>query len=200
MPPGVVPDVRDGTTWIGVVGLRMTRVRVAGARLPYIGDFLETNVRAYSVDGKGRRGVVFLAMEASRLTVVLGARTTAHLPYHWASMTLRRRAHELDYATLRRWPRAEGARLRFRVSADDGTEGTPLEHFLTDRWGLHVRHPRGTRYLPLAHGEWSLRSATLVDLADGGLLAAAGLPQPCGQPVSVLYAPVMAARIGRPIR
>lgn len=60
-PPGTRLDVRDGVTWLGVVGLRMTKVRIGG--VPYRGDFNELNVRIYTVDDDGRRGTVFLAME-----------------------------------------------------------------------------------------------------------------------------------------
>ncbi len=39
-----------------------------------LGSFLETNVRLYSVDGTGRRGVVFLSLDTPRLDVALAAR------------------------------------------------------------------------------------------------------------------------------
>lgn len=200
LPPGVEPDTWDAATWVGVVGLRMTGVRVAGAPLPYLGTFLETNVRAYSVDEDGRRGVVFLAMEASRLAFALGARLTARLPYNWAAMTLRRGGGTLDYATSRRRPGPAHAGLRFRVAVGEPIEGSTVDHFLTDRWGLHARGRRRPRYLPVAHEEWPLHAAKLVDVEDRGLLAAAGLPPPDEPPVNVLHAPSAHARIGSPVR
>lgn len=200
LPEGCEPDLHDGVAWIGVVGLRMTRVRVAGARLPYLGDFLETNVRAYSVDGRGRRGVVFLTMEASRLPFVLGARATARLPYRWAAMGLRRDGPTLDYRTRRRWPRPNAAGGHWRVRVGDPVEGTALDRFLTDRWGLHLRGRTAPRYLPLAHEPWSLHAADLVSIDERGLLAAAGLPAPDEPPAHVLYAPGAHARVGLPVR
>jgi len=41
-----------------------------GPAVPYLGTFLETNVRLYSVDETGRRGVVFLSLDADRALVV----------------------------------------------------------------------------------------------------------------------------------
>ncbi len=60
LPPGVRPDTLHGVTYVGLVAFRMHRVgwfRLPG--VPYLGTFPETNVRLYSVDGHGRRGVVF---------------------------------------------------------------------------------------------------------------------------------------------
>ncbi|CAM5260355.1 hypothetical protein STENM36S_05077 [Streptomyces tendae] len=68
MPRGTVPDTHDGLTYVGLVAFRMHRVgwfRLPG--VPYLCSFPETNVRLYSVDAHGRRGVVFRSMDASRL-------------------------------------------------------------------------------------------------------------------------------------
>ena len=59
MPPGVRPDVFDGCTYVGLVPFRMVGTGFAiGPAAPWAGTFLETNVRLYSVDATGRRGVV----------------------------------------------------------------------------------------------------------------------------------------------
>ena len=55
-------------------------------------------------------------------------------------------------------------------------EPTPLDHFLTARWGLFLPDRAGrTRYWPNEHPSWPLRSASL-DHLDDGLLAAGGFP------------------------
>ena len=57
-PPGVRPDVLDGATYVGLVPFRMVGARFAhGPAVPWAGTFLETNVRLYSVDDTGRRGI-----------------------------------------------------------------------------------------------------------------------------------------------
>ena len=64
----------DGVTYVALVPFRMVGAGLGtGPGVPWLGTFLETNVRFYSVDDEGRRGVVFASLDASRLAVVLGA-------------------------------------------------------------------------------------------------------------------------------
>ena len=60
LPPGTYPDVTpDGSTWVGLIPFRLEGSRFPpGPRIPWLGTFLETNVRLYSVDDEGRRGDV----------------------------------------------------------------------------------------------------------------------------------------------
>ncbi|MEU8818904.1 DUF2071 domain-containing protein [Actinoplanes sp. NPDC048796] len=186
LPAGTMPDTFDGVTYVGLIGFRMEDVLHA----PYFGRFPETNVRLYSVDSQGRRGVVFLSMEASRLVPVLIARATLGLPYRWARMRLTREGDHVTYSTRRRWGARAGSDMTIRVGSPV-TDPTPLELFLTARWGLHTR----ARYLSNEHPPWPLHRASVVSLADG-LVAAAGLPAPAGPPVSVLYSPGVPAVFG----
>src|SRR5205085_10219881 len=67
MPPGVRPDTLDGVTYVGLIPFRMVGAGIArGPGVPWLGTFLETNVRLYSVDETGRRGIVFLSLDADR--------------------------------------------------------------------------------------------------------------------------------------
>ncbi|MDF9751654.1 DUF2071 domain-containing protein [Arthrobacter sp. ES3-54] len=84
MPPGVAPDVFDGSAWVGLIGFRMQRAGLGpGPGVPYFGSFNEINVRLYSRESDGTRGVVFRSLDASRLAVVLAARA-AGIPYVWS--------------------------------------------------------------------------------------------------------------------
>lgn len=201
LPAGTVPDVIDGVTWVGLVAFRMVRIgllRTPG--LPYLGSFPETNVRLYSVDAAGRRGVVFRSLEASRLLPVLAARWVFALPYLWARMRIERHDDEITYTSRRRWPGPRGTRsaLTVRVGAPIETV-SPLEDFLTARWGLHVDwHGRGL-YLPNVHPTWPLHQAELLQI-DDQLVRAAGLPDVSGPPPSVLYSPGVPVRFGPPDR
>lgn len=110
MPPGVRPDTLDGRTYVGLVPFRM--VAAAPGRLrgvPYLGTFLETNVRLYSVDETGRRGVVFLSLDTDRLAVAVGARAAFGVPYRWARMRHTRTDEPAGtlhrYDARLRWPR-----------------------------------------------------------------------------------------------
>jgi uncharacterized protein len=199
MPPGARPDLFHGVTYAGVIAFRMHDVGVAGLpALPYLGSFPETNVRLYSVGPDGRRGVVFCSLDAARLLPVLLGRAAARLPYQWSGMRIRRRGDVISYASRRRWPRS-GARLQLAIRVGERLDRpSELEHFLTARWGLHaVWYGGRVRYLPNEHPRWPLRAATLVCLGED-LLAAAGLPPPADAPVSVLYSPGVAVRMGAP--
>jgi uncharacterized protein YqjF (DUF2071 family) len=200
LPPGTVPDLHDGTTWVGLVAFRMWRIglgRTPG--LPYLGTFPETNVRLYAVDAQGRRGVVFRSLEATRLLPVLVARSIFALPYMWSQMRLDHDGVDLTYTSRRRWPeRGPQSYLRVRVG-EPLDEPTPLEDFLTARWGLHVDWRGRTLYLPNTHPAWPLRRAELLEINDQ-LVRAAGLPGIDGPPVSVLYSPGVPVRFGPPSR
>ena len=184
LPPGTEPDTFDGTTYVGLVAFRMRSY----------GEFLQTNVRVYSVDGKGRRGTVFLSMECDRLPWVLAARA-GWFPYAWSRMSLGRSGHVLTYTSTRRWPDPGAVRTRVRVRVGQPVDGTPFEHFLTARWRLHHAVPGITVIASLSHDRWPLYTADLLDF-DDHLIAATGLPAPTTAPASVLYAPNVHGRIG----
>ncbi|NSC20050.1 DUF2071 domain-containing protein [Streptomyces albus subsp. chlorinus] len=201
LPAGTVPDVFDGMSFVGLVAFRMHRVgwlRLPG--VPYLGTFPETNVRLYSVDAHGRRGVVFRSLDAARLVPVLLGRFGFGLPYMWSRMAVRTGKDTVRYESVRRWPGPRGARSRIVVRPGERVaEPTGLEHFLTARWGMHTAFFGAAAYLPNAHPRWPLHKAELV-ACEEDLVTAAGLPAPVGEPVSVLYSPGVPVRFGRPVR
>ncbi|MGW6459760.1 YqjF family protein [Streptomyces sp. NPDC055078] len=201
LPAGTVPDTFDGTTYVGLVAFRMHRVgwfRLPG--VPYLGTFPETNVRLYSVDAHGRRGVVFRSMDAARLLPVLMGRAGFRLPYVWSRMSVRSDGDDVVYTSSRRWPAPRGTGSRVAIRKGERVEEpTELEHFLTARWGMHNAFPGGVAFLPNDHPRWPLYRAELVECREE-LVVAAGLPEPQGEPVSVLYSPGVPVRLGRPAR
>ncbi|WP_433533155.1 YqjF family protein [Micromonospora sp. CA-263727] len=200
LPAGTRPDTVDGLSYVGLIGFRMVGLGLGcGPGVPYFGSFWETNVRLYSVDGAGRRAVVFRSLDASRLVPVLVARATLRLPYMWSAMRLERDGDRLSYRCRRRWPGPAGATSRMEVRVGEPVaEPSPLEHFVTARWGLHTRAYGHTRHLPNWHPRWPLHRAELLRL-DDELIAAAGLPSPLGPPASVLYSPGVPVRFGSPV-
>jgi uncharacterized protein YqjF (DUF2071 family) len=189
LPPGTRPDMHDGSSWVGLIPFRMVGAGVGrGPAVPWLGSFAETNVRLYSVDEQGRRGVVFRTLEASRLAVVLGARVAFALPYAWARMRVVEADGVLTYSSRRRWPGPRTAATRVVVRPGDRMPaGDPLGDFLTARWGLHTRALGRTLYVPNRHERWPLQRADLLHL-DDGLVAACGLPGVTERPPdSVLF-------------
>ncbi|MCA2219142.1 YqjF family protein [Jidongwangia harbinensis] len=199
LPHGTEPDTLDGVTYVGLIGFRMVGLGLLrGPGIPYLGTFCETNVRLYSVDRQGRRAVVFLSLDAERLLPVLTAQVMLRLPYKWSRMRLERTGDVLRYSSRRRLPgpRPATGELTVRVGAPV-TAPTPLDHFLTARWGLHTRAWGRTLHLPNDHPRWPLHAADLLNL-DDTLVTAAGLPAPDGPPVSVLYSPGVPVMFGAP--
>jgi uncharacterized protein YqjF (DUF2071 family) len=195
LPPGTRPDLLDGRTFAGLIALRITHTAPpAGPRLPWLGSFGQANVRLYSVDEEGRRGVVFLSMDAGRLLPALTARA-AGLPYRWARVGVRRGRDRCSYRVDRRLGTAH-ASIELRIGPR--REPGPLELFVTARWGVHHRVGGRTVYAAVEHGPWPLHDAELLAF-ETDLLAAAGLPPPAWPPGSVLFSPgVDGVRMGRP--
>jgi uncharacterized protein YqjF (DUF2071 family) len=116
------------------------------------------------------------------------------LNYVWARMRIERRADgSYRYTSHRRQ-----ARSTFTVTPGEKADDTPLNEFLTARWGLHARLRGRTYYLPNEHPQGELRTATLTDL-DETLVTAAGLPAPTGPPDSVLFSTGVPVRFGPPM-
>ena len=181
MPPGVWPDTLDGVTYVGLIPFRMVGAGIGGGPgVPWLGSFLEINVRLYSVDQTGRRGIVFLSLDADRAAVVVGARAAYGLPYRWARMR-----HQVDGdmhtydARLRRPGHRPESHVVIRAGAR--RESTELDDFLSARWGLHVRWWGRTLYVPNRHEPWPVHGAEVLAL-DDQLTASVGVPDLAARP------------------
>lgn len=193
-PPGTRPDTFVGRTYVGLVPFRMVDTGLPhGPGVPYFGSFLETNIRLYSIDDTGRRGVVFLSLDANRLAVVAAARTIFGLPYRWARMTHTRDGSRHTYTSkLRGIEAAVEIELGVRIPVG------PLEDFLTARWGLHIERAGRTWYLPNEHPPWILHSATVTSLDADALLKSVGLVPPGRTPDHVAFSAGVPAAFGLP--
>lgn len=209
MPPGARPDTFEGRTYVGLVPFRMVDAApMRGRGTPWLGTFLETNVRLYSVDATGRRGVVFLSLDCNRLVVVAGARLAFAVPYRWAMMRHSKRevpsGVEHEYSARLLQP---GGRVTSSVTIRVGSPrtSTALDDFLSARWGLHTQWPkiRGvgrTLYVPNRHEPWPLHDAEVLHLEDQ-LLASVGFPDLAGRPPDHLaFSPGVHTEFGFPRR
>ena len=198
MPPGTRPDTLGGDTFVGLVPFELRSANFLGGPIvPYLGDFLETNVRLYSVDAQGRHGVVFRSLEASHLAVVLAARASVGLPYTWSRQTCEVSGSTRTWTTTRRWPR-RGLRTSVTVEVGDRiTAPDPLTVFLTARWGMHAYRFGRTVWMPNYHEPWQFHRAHVVRLRDQ-LVRAAGLPVAGAPDVDTLFAPGVHTVFGEP--
>jgi uncharacterized protein YqjF (DUF2071 family) len=158
VPAALEVDEHGGTSWIGLVPFRMTGVmRRPLPDLPGISAFPELNVRVY-VTHRGKPGVWFLSLDATKPLAVWAARRFFHLPYHRASMSLDDRGGEIRYGSVR--PGAEFV-ARYRATSEPyvAKRGT-LEHFLTERYCLYAMAPDGSLLRnEVHHAPWPLQSA-----------------------------------------
>jgi uncharacterized protein YqjF (DUF2071 family) len=200
LPEGLAADTIDGSAWVGLVAFEMQRIRIPGTpAIPYFGTFPETNVRTYVLDSQGRPGVWFDSLDITRLLPVAVARTAYRLPYMWASMTIHEKNGHIEYRARRRWPGPRDASSRLAVAPGNAiadSDQSPLERFLTARWGLYTMMGRRLAYAPVDHPTWPLQNAELLILNDE-LVAAAGYSLPEKQPI-VHYSAGVDVRIGLP--
>lgn len=197
MPPGVSPDEHNGSSWVGLIAFYLDRATIAGSpAIPYFGSFTEVNVRLYGVDESGRRGVVFLSLEASRLAAVIAARAAFSIPYFWSSTDHTLSGDDLTYRARRH---IGPGHTRIAAQRTDEIVEDATSRFLTARWGLFTSRRGQTIYLPNEHEPWQPRRAELREL-DDSLLEVAGIPGlATTTPESVLYAESVTARFGRPL-
>ena len=200
-PPGIRPDVfADGMTYVSLIPFVLSSTKVGTTLpMPYFGRFAETNVRLYSIDADGRHGVFFRSLETARLAVVPAMRICPGVPYTWAKMRVTRLGDQITYGSVRRWPR-RGLRSLLTIAIGDVVEPTPLEVWLTARWGAHTRMVGKTWWVPNEHEPWPLRAAQIVELSDELLEAGldAGTVRPAGERLRALYSPGVRNRFGRP--
>jgi uncharacterized protein len=198
MPRGVRPDEYNGATYVGLVPFRMVDAGLGRRHpTPYLGTFLECNVRLYSVDDEGRHGVVFRSLEATRWFTAMSARWGYRLPYTWARMHVKQRGDRWWWRSDRRYPRGGGS-MSLIVDVGEQVEPTPLETFYTARWGLHSTLAGRTVWTPNEHEPWPLHSARIVELRED-LVERAGV---CvhGRPTErVLYSAGVHTTFGLPV-
>jgi uncharacterized protein YqjF (DUF2071 family) len=181
LPAGLTVEPYDGAAWVGLVPFRMVVRAPRGPALPWASTFPETNIRTYVRGPGGATGVWFLSLDASRLGAVVVARSTFRLPYFWSRMRVGRRGDTVRYVSTRRWPGPYGARNEVEVAIGDPVpEPTDFENYLTARFSLWSPLLRRAQ---AHHPPWPLRRATVRRLAPG-LVTAAGLPAPDGDPVA----------------
>jgi uncharacterized protein YqjF (DUF2071 family) len=199
LPKGLDVDVHDGSAWVGLIPFSMRDIGLPHLpAVPYFGTFPEVNVRTYVVR-VGRPGVWFCSLDISRLVPALVARATYRLPYCWGETRHQVADRRAITTVRRRWPKGH-ATTAIEVEIGEAiADPSPLDLFVTARWGLYSRGFRGAlRYAPIEHVRWPLHRATAVSV-DDSLITAAGLPAPVDEP-HVLFSPGVAVRIGAPHR
>ena len=186
LPPGLEPDLCDGSAWLGVIPFWMNHVktRLAGPlalATPTVRSFPELNLRTYVRSrASGLAGVYFYSLDCSSPLAVAGARTLFHLPYYPASMSrTTSAAGQVEYTSKRLLtrtpagyaatyaPTCEATSARDAGVLENGTQYPaqgrfgldPLAKFLTERYCLFTPS-RGHMLLGhIHHQPWTLEPA-----------------------------------------
>ncbi len=199
LPSGLQVETFGGSAWVGLVPFVMQLRPPRVAPVPWLSHFCETNVRTYAIAPDGSTGVWFLSLDAARLPAVLGARVGYRLPYFWSSMSVDVDGDRFDYRCRRRWPGPTPATSHVEIEVRDRFEPDELcelDHWLTARWTLFAKFPRGLWLARAQHPPWTLHRADVLRL-DDTLVRAAGLPAPHGQPL-VHHSPGTEVRVSLP--
>jgi uncharacterized protein YqjF (DUF2071 family) len=189
----------DGTSWVGVVPFRMEGVmRRPLPDLPGISAFPELNLRLY-VELEGKPGVWFLSLDATNPLAVWAARRFFHLPYEHASIEITAEQEGFAYRSDRRDGKASfEARYAPAGEIDRAASGS-LEHWLTERYCLYARSPRGGLFrAEVHHVPWPLQPAR-AEILENGLGAPYGIDLP-GQPPLLHFAHRIDVVVWSPVR
>jgi uncharacterized protein len=194
LPAGTRVDVLGDETFVSLVCLVARRSRLGGV-VPAAPSFGEVNVRLYAVDRAGRRGTVFVTMEASSAVPVLTARALLGLPYRCARIAAGRGPTSVEYETTRRTLRGEtGIKLRAHIGPPRPVDRTVL--FLTARWRLFTTWCGRSLSLAVTHPPWLLHAVDDLEVS-GTLLRDVGV-EPHGPPFYASWSPRCAVRFGVP--
>ncbi|MBZ0289086.1 MAG: DUF2071 domain-containing protein, partial [Anaerolineae bacterium] len=162
IPAPLQIDTFEGQAWIGIVPFYMSHVRAHGLpRIPGTHQFCELNVRTYVTDGQ-KPGVWFFSLDASNPLAVLAARTTFHLPYYHARMSIQQTGDTVTYESNRTHSGAPSAQFSatYRPTSPvyHSKPGT-LVSWLTERYCLYAAN--GGRFYcgEIQHAPWPLQDA-----------------------------------------
>ncbi len=191
LPRGLEVDTFEGRAFVGVVPFTMRDVSPWWSpSVPGVSSFHELNVRTYVHHQGEGPALSFYSLEAASSIAVLLARLLWRLPYHRASMRLDVSGPEVTYTSRRLWPAPKPAEFSARYEIGEplgpSAPGT-LAHFLFERYLLYAAHADALLVGQVHHKPYPVHRARLVALRES-LVSAAGLPQPCGEPIAH-YAP-----------
>lgn len=184
VPQQLELDLHDGKAWIGVIPFWMSGIRPRGVPpIPGLSSSPELNVRTY-VSYRGIPGVYFWSLDIASHAAVWGARTFYHLPYFYASMSVRNAREKFTYSCSRlEDPKPADFRARYwPTSPPRRRQKGELEHFLAERYCLYTVH-RGKVYRAYIHHlPWPLQDAE-AEIELDTMATASGIELPQAKPL-----------------
>lgn len=184
VPPELELDVRDGQAWVGVIPFWMSGIRARGVpALPGLSSSPELNVRTY-VRYRGIPGVYFWSLDIASHVAVWGARTFYHLPYLYASMSIKNTGEQFSY-TCSRMEKPQPAEFRGRygpTAPPRQREQGSIEHFLSERYCLYTIHNGQVLRAYIHHLPWPLQDAD-AQIEVNTMAQTTGIHLPAAKPL-----------------
>jgi uncharacterized protein len=192
LPPGVEPDVREGSGWLAIVAFLMVGTRSCGPPWwPVLAPIAELNVRTY-VRVHGVPAVWFLSLDASSTFFATLGRMLYGMRYHVADMQVAEEGGCVRFRSARRGGAfaATYAPAGVVATAEPGS----LEHFLVERYRLFAERRGRLITAEVAHEPWPLQRATaqidVKEMAPSGIdLSGEPLVHFCRSVTAVISAP-----------
>ncbi len=167
IPDCLEMDLFEGTAYLGVVPFAMRKVHPRFTPdMGWLSNFLELNIRTY-VKKDGIPGVYFFSLDCNNPVAVTVARTTYHLPYFNARMTMDEQDSLIKYeskrlncdAVFQANYKSAGAVLKLSPAS--------LDRFLTERYCLYTTDRRGRCFRGVIHHlMWQLQPAEAEIITD----------------------------------
>ena len=159
IPAGLEIDLFEGAAWVSFVAfdMRSVRPRNVPAFAP-VSDFHELNLRTY-VRYKGKQGVYFLSIEASKSLACFVAKTMSELPYRYAEMVRASNSFQVQNAR-------SGSHFKlFFNKGNTVSEKQPLDLWLTERYALFQDAGVYLNSYEIHHPEWPLQEVAVTSLS-----------------------------------
>jgi uncharacterized protein len=178
VPAELEIDTFDDSAWISITPFNLSGLRLYPMPpIPGISAFEELNVRTY-VHYRGKPGLYFLSLDASKLLPALSARIFYQLPYYSADIDFTEVSGEYRFKSTRTLSPGTGFQAAWRrgvrLRAPD-TES--LAFFLVERYCFFTAHAGQVSLTRAYHAPWILEEAVLEDY-QSTMIQAAGLPEP----------------------
>jgi uncharacterized protein len=157
LPPGVEPDLHEGSAWVSVVAFVMLGTRLcAGPKRPTLPPIPELNVRTY-VRVDDVPGIWFLTLDTSSRPFIAVGRALYGLAYRRSHMRVADEDSLISYVSAA--PDASfSAAYRPAGPASLAAPGS-LDHFLAERYRLFARRRGHLVTAEVVHEPWLLQPA-----------------------------------------
>jgi uncharacterized protein len=183
VPKELEIDLFDNKAWIGITPFALTGLRLPSLPpIPGTSSFFELNVRTY-VHYKGKPGIYFFSLDASKTIPTLAARFFYFLPYFKAQMTFSTDNGGFVFDSKRSASKADFL-VRWKIGRDLGEAAADsLEFFLVERYAFFVKAGERIYLVRVHHAPWELHEA-ILHTCRSTMIESAGIAEPGSAPLA----------------